>query len=620
MPKKRTKSLTSAQKKTVAKTSDPIQVKLEKWCGKNRQWIILSILLISLALRVVYYSQCSNTVFFEEHVNSESDMSYFNQWAVSIADGDLISKTVQHPQYQWMQWVSDRYFQNHPDKLELFRAKIGRDTLINNPSKLLWDQWYGKITFQQEPLYPYFIALNFSVFGKNVKWVFIFQLLLGILTNLLVYFVARRYFGDLTATIAAFLSVFFGPMLFYEMILLRSSIAVFLGILLIYLTDKAISNKKPGWWILSGITTGLALLVHSFFLFYILGTTVMLLIIYRKNLKTGIYCIAALLLGLILVMTPVMYRNNTVGAPVMSLSSTSALSFVTMNNESFKSFIGWNMSANYLSEIMGATDGKLLKTIIPTLKTHKSAKSYLMQVWDKLHATFSWYEIPNNVNFYLYREYTPVLFVTFISFLIISPLALIGIILSLIKRINAWPLYLMILVYLFPLLAFMVLSRYRILFAPILIPFAAVTVNELLGSWKIWKNYLIILAILILGYWASLPGSEKVNEITKNDYEGIWGAHFSKTAVKEFNLQHLDKVASIIHDFLNGYEPKQIKNVNPFYQCRNQNESEIFNYFYTMHANLVNIYNAIKEDGNSRSEAVISEKLKNIIDRQPSNN
>jgi len=59
----------------------------------------------------------------------------------------------------------------------------------------------------------------------------------------------------------------------------------------------------------------------------------------------------------------------------------------------------------------------------------------------KLQASFSWFEIPNNVNFYFYREQAPELFVTFVSFLIIAPLALAGIILALLKRINAWPFY-----------------------------------------------------------------------------------------------------------------------------------------------------------------------------------
>ena len=605
----------SAKKKPVLKHSQSVSEKLDQWCGKHQLWILVAIIALSVLIRIVYYQQCSNTHFISEHENIESDMSFFNQGAVKIADGDLFSKTVHHPQHQWMQLVADRYFQNHPDKLEMFKAKIGKDTLMNNPSKMLWDHWYGEMTFQQEPLYPYFVALNYTIFGKNVKWVFIVQLLLGVLTNLLVFFVTRRYFGNLAATIAAFLAVFCGPMLFYEMVLLRSSLAVFIGILLICVTGTAIQKNNFTWWLLTGITTGVALTIHSFFILFLLGMVMMVLFSYRKNIKTGLVHSAAIIAGLSLALAPVVYRNLSVGAPAMSLSSTSALSFVTMNNESFKSFIGWNLNAGYLSEILGATDGKLLKTIIPTLKTHPSAGSYLSQVWDKLHATFSWYEIPNNVNFYLYREYIPVLFLTFISFLFISPLGFTGIFLSLYKRINVWPLYLMILVYLFPMLAFMVLSRYRIILVPVLIPFAALTITELLGSWKGWKNYVVLLSVLILGYWAATTGKEPVSEITKNDYAGIWFVHYSGTVKKHLDQQQWDKVAISLNDFLEKYEPGEITTVKPSYVCKDRNESDIFAYFSSMHTNLSHLYNNSKDPNNAQAEKEISEKLKNIANR-----
>lgn len=603
--------------KTILKQGPSVKENLELWCCKYRVWIIVIIIAVSLALRIVYYQQCGNTDFIHEHVNPESDMAFFNEGAQKIADGDLLSKTIHHPQHKWMEWVADRYFQSHPDKLELFRAKIGRDTLNNNPTKMLWDQWYGETTFQQEPLYPYFVALNYSLFGNNVRWVFIFQLLLGIVTNLLVYLVTRRYFGDLAGTIAAFLAVFCGPMLFYEMVLLRSSMAVFLGILVIYLTGTAIRKNNVVWWLISGIATGLALMVHAFFIFFLPGVIVILLFVNRKNIKTGISYAAAVIFGLFLVISPVVYRNITVGAPAMSLSSTSALSFVTMNNEAFKSFIGWNLNTTYLAEIMGEADGKLLKAIIPTLKTHQSAGSYISQVWDKFHATFSWYETPNNVNFYLYREYIPILFMTFISFLIISPLALTGIFLSLYKKINAWPLYLMILVYLFPMLAFMVLSRYRIIFVPVLIPFAALIITELLGTWKGRKNYLIILAVLILGYWVALTGSQKVNTISKNDYAGIWSVHYVNTVKKQIDLQQWDKVSTELFDYFNKYEPGKISAAEPSYRCEDRNESEIFNYFSMMHSNLSLVCNNNKDSIHARSESEISVTLKNIATWQP---
>ena len=89
---------------------------------------------------------------------------------------------------------------------------------------------------------------------------------------------------------------------------------------------------------------------------------------------------------------------------------------------------------------------------------------------------------------------------------------------------------------------------------------------------------------------------------------------------EEYEQQHYDKVAVSIREFLNGYEPGYITGVKPFYQCKDQNEVEIFRYFYTMHANLVNLYNAINDAENTRYEAAISEKMKTIADRQPLTN
>jgi hypothetical protein len=310
-----------------------------------------------------------------------------------------------------------------------------------------------------------------------------------------------------------------------------------------------------------------------------------------------------------------MIRNITVGAPAMSLSSTATLSFVTMNNSDFKSFIGWNINIQYLSNILGESNGKLMKAIVPTLKTHESPKSYFLMVWDKLHATFSWYEIPNNVNFYLYREYIPVLFLTFISFFLIVPLALTGIFLTIYKKINAWPLLLMFLVYMFPMIAFMVLSRYRIVLVPVLIPFAALTVTELLSTWKGWKNYLIVLAVLGLGYWSSTTGNKPVSELSRNDYSGIWTAYYADKVKKEIEQNQIREVASGLQDYFDRYQPKTISEASPAYRCKDLNESDVFLYFSEMHSRFVNVYLNLRDSTNARKQKEISENLKMVASR-----
>ena len=583
---------------------------MEQWCREHRLWILSLIISVSVLLRVVYFFQLNETHFINQHIWSESDMSFFDYWAGAIAKGDILSRDIHQPEHTWMKWVADHYFNDHPDKLAIFKAKIGPDTLKNTPTKLLWEQWYGEKTFQQEPLYPYFVAINYTLFGHNVRWVFLWQMLLGVITNLLVYLVTRRYFGDLAGAIAGILIVLFGPLLFFELVLLRTSMAVFFGILVVYLLGSAIHKNTFIWWIITGIGCGLALLVHAFFMLFILGTIVILLFTFRKDWKNGIRSAGGVIIGAILVLTPVMIRNAALGAPVMSLSNTGTLSFITMNNENFRSFIGWNMSVIHLSDIMGSSNGKLFKAILPTLMTHPTIGSYLGQVWDKLHATFSWYEISNNVNFYFYREYARVLFLTFLSFLVISPLALTGIFLVIYKKINAWPLYLMFLVFMFPMLAFMVLSRYRITLIAVLIPLAALTIAELLTSWKGWKNYLILIALGILGFWASTPGTDKVAKITANDFSSAFLIHYNDAAREAIDHQKWQNLVNLLNDHISEYEPEKIRTIKPFYKCTESGESGILLYFSNMHVNLGHAYEMEGDLKSAKIESDIADKLK----------
>jgi hypothetical protein len=163
----------------------------------------------------------------------------------------------------------------------------------------------------------------------------------------------------------------------------------------------------------------------------------------------------------------------------------------------------------------------------------------------------------------------------------------------------------------------MVLSRYRIIFVPVLVPFAALTISDLLGTWKGGKNYLILIALLILGYFAATPGSEKVSKLSKNDYAGIWSVHYATAIKNSLDYKQWDKVAPALSDFLQKYEPEKIANVQPSYRCEDSNEVEIFNYFAMMHSNLALVYNNNNDANNAASQREISEKLKNIATRQP---
>ncbi len=599
------------KKKQAGKVDGPaIKEHLDKLCQANRLWILIAIIVVSAVFRIVYFNQLHKTHLLNEHIHSESDMVVFDEWARDIAKGDLLSRDYIQPEHGWMKWIANRYFKDNPDKLTEYQRIAGPDSTKNTPVKAIWTHWYGKDVFPHEPFYAYFLALNYKVFGHDVSWVFIWQLILGIITNVLIYLITRRYFGDFAACIAALMAIFFGPLMFYEMVLLRSTMAVFCGLLVTWLLGTALEKNTLVWWILGGVATGLFMMVHGYVVLFLFTWILFLGIRFFREKRSLMVSVGGYALGTLLTISPVMLRNSIVHAPLMSMSNNSAIGFITMNDKPFKNYLGWNVDLQISSDIMGQSDGKLIKAIIPTLKTHGSVISYVKLLLEKLQATFSWYEIQNNVNFYFYRELIPVLRWTFLSFLVLAPLAIAGIFLSFVKKNHPWPLYLMLLTYLAAMLGFMVLSRYRIVFTGVLIPFAAYSVAELFGRWKGWTNWVMIAGIAILGFWCSGPSTDEVSTVGKSDYMVFWTIHYFPEISQASKTGHFVKTEAMFRDFIARYEPGYLRDLPPYYHCKTKDESEIFGFFADVHGNLSGLYNFVGKRDSGQREADITTRLK----------
>ena len=65
------------------------------------------------------------------------------------------------------------------------------------------------------------VGLTYWLGGPDPRWIFAWQMLLGMASNLLVYLVTRRCFGDLAATLAGFMAALCGVTLYFEAVLVR---------------------------------------------------------------------------------------------------------------------------------------------------------------------------------------------------------------------------------------------------------------------------------------------------------------------------------------------------------------------------------------------------------------
>jgi len=93
---------------------------------------------------------------------------------------------------------------------------------------LLAGTWPGREPFFMGPFFSYLLAVVYALPGPDLFSIRLAQLLLGLATIAGSALIARRLFGDVAGSIAAWLLAFYGPLVFYEqMPLLETSFVCF---------------------------------------------------------------------------------------------------------------------------------------------------------------------------------------------------------------------------------------------------------------------------------------------------------------------------------------------------------------------------------------------------------
>jgi 4-amino-4-deoxy-L-arabinose transferase-like glycosyltransferase len=462
------------------------------------------LVVLSVAVRLVYFAQAGHGPLLALNGWDQSDMEFFDRWARVIAAGDWLTDRPLHPQHGWHRDVARRYLEAHPEEAAALAA-AGHDS-PGEASAELWNRWYGGKTFHQEPLYPYLVALTYRVLGPDPRFVLAGQLAVGVVANLLVYLVAARLFPPPVPVVAGGLALLCSPLLLYEMVLLRESLIVAAGLVLVWLVLRAADRPSALAWGAVGAAGGLSLLLKTSFALFLAPVAVVLASRPRPSWPSTARRVAALAAGVALALALPAARNVAVGLPPLALSSVGAVTFVNANVEDYPPAVGFFVSLKHAPAVMGASDGRFLPAARAALATHPSASSYLRQLLAKLAVAWNGYEVPDNCSFYLYRLYAGILWLP-VTFYVLGPLALLGLLLA-IRVPRAWPLLLLALSSLAGMLVFYPSSRFRAPLAAAVIPFAALAAVEtgrLLADRR-WARALLCLVAVALGFaWTSRP-------------------------------------------------------------------------------------------------------------------
>src|SRR5258706_5263127 len=105
--------------------------------------------------------------------------------------------------------------------------------------------WIGSEVFFQAPLYPYVLATVYTIAGRAFVAVYLLQIALAIFGIFALHRAARAMANERVALIAAALAAVYGPFLFYDVQLLKESLAVTVTASLLWV--MAVGEGVLGW-------------------------------------------------------------------------------------------------------------------------------------------------------------------------------------------------------------------------------------------------------------------------------------------------------------------------------------------------------------------------------------
>jgi hypothetical protein len=405
-----------------------------------------AILLGGLALRLAHFVAVVRTPWPElPLVFDQSDMHAFWKWAEAILAGDWLGRDPYHPYFTWMKEIA--------------------------PLEVWYRWWGGRVIFQGAPLYPYWLAALLALSTKSLWFVTLVQLLVGALQPLVMFCLARRVFDSRAGLVAAVLTALYGPFIFHQSALLRDWLPPLLEPLAVVALLRGQGTNRPRDWTLAGAALGLAVIAKETFLLFVAMALAWVIVIHRSALRQAAASAVAVLAGLLLVLSPLIVRNVTVGAPAFAVSNRAAENIIE-GNAADASPIGL-VHPDSMKAILERSGGRPVAVVLETLRGYDGDwRRFIGLQWTKLRALADPLEVPNNLDFRYGVEMSSPLRFT-LRYGLIFPLGVAGFLLSL-KR---WRTHVLLALYglstLGALMGTIVLARYRLTLVPALIVYAA---------------------------------------------------------------------------------------------------------------------------------------------------
>ena len=432
--------------------------------------------------------------------------------------------------------------------------------------RIVAGDWLGEGVFYQAPLYPYFLAVLQVVVGHDLWLIRLIQITLGSFSCALIYLVGRHLFGQRTGIACGLLIAAYAPAIFFEALIEKSILDLFLLSMLLWLLCCA--KEQPRWihWTAAGAALGLLGLSRENAL--ILGVVVPLwiaLYFSKEPARLRGRWMGLFLAGLLVILAPVGLRNLVVGGEFALTTSQFGPNFFIGNNPSADGIYGSVGKLIGEPQLEGNDAKRLAERALGRTLTPREVSDYWFDrswgyitshptEWLKL-LTKKWLlvwnarEVEDSDDFYIYQQWSWLLsFLGWINhFGVLAPLAAVGLWSSRNQWRQLWLFYAMALALAISVTLFYVFGRYRFPLVPLLVLFAGVGITEVANLYKqrAWTALLIATAVLLSALaivnWPihniNGPGAPGYNNLANAFYEQGRVDKAITTARKAIELQ-----------------------------------------------------------------------------------
>lgn len=377
-------------------------------------------------------------------------------------------------------------------------------------------QWIGSEIFYQTPLYPYLLAIVFKILGHSLFTVRVVQAILGASSCVLLGRAGERFFDRRVGVFAALLLALYPPAIFFDGLIQKSALDLFLITLLLLALVEFPAKQLPRWLIICGLVCA-ALMLNRENARVLYPIIVGWLFIYfrARPLKQRIAWAIIFTASVAAVLMPVAFRNYYVGGEFVVSTSQMGSNLYIGNHAgargSYEPLVPDHGNAEFertdAKQLADKATGKnLTPSEVSDYWLHRSVDYIRNQplAWarllgKKILLTFNAREAVDTESIEAYAEYSPILRVlSWYNFGVVFALAALGVWLT--RKQWRWLaiLYVMILGMAAAVAIFYVVARYRYPIVPLLLLFTAVPISLIpkfrtLGR----KEWLIGLAILV---------------------------------------------------------------------------------------------------------------------------